>query len=287
MTTPRSPQKTTALRELPTPRESFSDLVEMAAALVPISPSRTLELVVEVLQVLLGILLLPPLLLVAAACFTIAACMGTIALGALGLFLHSLWAPLGSKLLVHLQVLLAGGGDALLPFLTSYLFWVLPGFLLVHGLAPQLGDPDRSSPISRATQVAGGWTLASWLLVLCLDHTSPVVDLVGAFLLPLVGVLSFGMVLGWSLALDLAPLSLPASAPRAEPLPEGTVLVLTHHAEEVTCEYCGDPLPAQGAVACTHCHGPLHRDCWEEAGRCVTYACPGHEVLPVELPPAA
>jgi len=42
--------------------------------------------------------------------------------------------------------------------------------------------------------------------------------------------------------------------------------------EHPRCQYCGAAIEGKPAV-CTACDTPHHRDCFEENGRCTTYAC--------------
>lgn len=71
-------------------------------------------------------------------------------------------------------------------------------------------------------------------------------------------------------------------------LPPGVILGplrLDPHADHerapACCPYCGDSLRQMVTRDCLGCGTPHHADCWDEAGRCTTYACRGTEARQV------
>ena len=50
-------------------------------------------------------------------------------------------------------------------------------------------------------------------------------------------------------------------------------------ADEMKCQVCSFPIPADARVRCRRCRTPHHPDCWEFNGGCATFACGEKQVL--------
>lgn len=96
---------------------------------------------------------------------------------------------------------------------------------------------------------------------------------------PLTGVVS--LLLGVSLLRGASPgirALLPEGVLGARVEPSTREALLTPvRAGRAQCRYCGETILVAAAVVCGACESHHHRDCWEEYGGCVVYACGGRE----------